>query len=116
MSEIKLLYVASPYRAKTKELRDLHVESARHLGTLAARLGWFPVMPTVNTHRLGDLVPDAPEKLWLEGTAQLLRRCDAVLFGPGWENSEGCKGELVIAKEMGLDVFYETRELPNLVS
>lgn len=37
-----------------------------------------------------------------------MRRCDKVLFLPGWENSRGCQAEMSEAKRLGMDIEIET--------
>ena len=38
-----------------------------------------------------------------------MRRCDKVLFLPGWENSRGCQAEMAEAKRLGMDIEIEVR-------
>lgn len=37
---------------------------------------------------------------------ELERRCDAVLFCPGWENSAGCKAEMAVSLQQGMIIDY----------
>lgn len=38
-----------------------------------------------------------------------MRRCDKVLFLPGWEDSKGCQAEMAEAKRLGMDIEFERR-------
>lgn len=45
------------------------------------------------------------------GDLHILRRCDAVLTIPGWQDSPGSKMELRLAKDLGIPVFHSLKEL-----
>jgi hypothetical protein len=51
----------------------------------------------------------APDEFWLEGTLELLRRCDGIVMTEGWQRSEGSKGELGFAREHQM-LAWETIE------
>lgn len=109
-----MLYVAAPYRAKTTAELQQNVAVARHIGKLAARKGWFPVMPTVNTAMFDRDFPDLDDdEFWLEGTAELMRRCDAVVMSPGWSQSAGARAELLEAQRRGIPVFMSVDDMPS---
>lgn len=36
----------------------------------------------------------------------LEKRCDAVIFCPGWEDSSGCKAEMAFALQRGMDIDF----------
>jgi hypothetical protein len=42
----------------------------------------------------------------LEGTLEMLRRCDAVIVDGRWESSAGTRGEVVEALRLGLPILY----------
>ena len=48
-----------------------------------------------------------PDEVWLEGTLELLRRCDAALFLEGWEQSEGSRAEMDEADRLRVAVLYD---------
>lgn len=109
---MKLVYVAGPYRAATREWVGQNVAAARHLGRLCAQIGWFPVMPTVNTAHFDHDFPGlADDQFWLDGTLELMKRCDAVVLVDGWQHSSGARGEVKLADELGIPVCSSTAEL-----
>lgn len=109
-----VVYVAAPYTGVTREHTASNVAAARHVGQLCARKGWMPLMPTVNTAHFERDFPDVGSyEFWMAGTESLLRRCDAVIFVDGWENSHGCRCELQVASELGIPRFFSVRELPH---
>lgn len=112
---IKTVYVAGPYRAPTREAVAQNVAAARHVGRLCAQKGWFPVMPTVNTAHFDHDFPElADDQFWLDGTLELMRRCDAVVLVDGWQHSSGARGEIEEARKLGIKVYLSSGTLPKL--
>jgi len=107
-----LLYVAGPYRAATRAAIAANIERARQVGILAARLGWYPVIPHCNTAHM-ELDADNGDDFWLAGTLEMMTRCDAVVLVPGWETSAGTAGEIAKADQIGLTVFRDPSHLPS---
>jgi hypothetical protein len=108
MSRVLLVYVAGPYRAPTAWGVERNIQRARDLGALVAQAGAYPVIPHSNTSHFDGLAPDA---LWLDGTIELLRRCDAVIVVDCWEQSSGTRAELAEANDRRLPVFFELADL-----
>ncbi len=112
---MKLVYVAGPYRAETREGVAQNVAAARHVGRLCVQKGWFPVLPTVNTAHFDHDFPGlADDQYWLDGTMEMMRRCDAVVLVDGWQYSSGAKAEIEEARKMGLKVYMSSHVLPEL--
>lgn len=112
---MKLVYVAVPYRSETREGVAQNVAAARHVGQLCVRKGWFPVLPTINTAHFDHDFPGlADDQYWLDGTMELMRRCDAVVLVDGWQYSSGAQGEIEEARKLGLKVYANTNVMPQL--
>lgn len=107
-----VVYIAGPYRGRTRAAVELNIQSARALGLLAARKGWSPIIPHANTGHLDLVAPDLQDRFWLEATLELMRRSDAVLLCPGWENSEGTQAEVAEATRTGIPVIHSLHALP----
>jgi nucleoside 2-deoxyribosyltransferase len=105
---MKLVYVAGPYRAPTGWGIEGNIQRARELGAMVAQAGAYPVIPHSNTSHMDGLAPDA---LWLDGTLELMRRCDAVIFTLDWERSTGARAERAEAERLGLSCFENIFEL-----
>ena len=113
MMPIPHIYVAAPYRAKTPQAVEANIAAARHVGQLMVRRGWHPVLPTVNTGMMDRDYPGMrPDQWWLDATAGLMLRCDAVVLTPGWEYSEGCRSEIRLAEKHGIQVWHP-HEVPE---
>lgn len=78
---------------------------------MATHKGWFPVIPHSNTGHL-DKKAKRPDEFWLEGTMEMMRRCDAVLLCPGWTTSSGTKAEIREAQALGIPIYEHYTELP----
>lgn len=101
---MKLIYVAGRYRSSTPEGVELNIQAATHIGVIASEKGWYPVIPHTNTQHFERLT-DKPDEFYLDGTLELMYRCDAVVMVPGWCTSEGAINEHREALERGMAVF-----------
>ena len=105
---MKIIYCGGSYRAPTVWQVEQNIQAARQLGAEVARRGAYPVIPHANTAHFDGLQDD---EFWLNGTLELLRRCDAVMLVPGWRGSSGTCGEVEEAHRLGLPVFESIGEL-----
>lgn len=107
--DMKVIYVAGKYQAKTEWGL---VQNIRHAERVALELwgkGWAVICPHKNTAHFGGFLDDAEldHQLWLNGDLELLRRCDAIYMLNNWETSRGARMELELAKNLGLEIYYE---------
>lgn len=110
---MKLIYVAGPFRGKTPWDVAENVRRAERLALDVWKLGAAAVCPHLNTAHFDKTAPDA---LFLEGTLEMMRRCDAVVVVDGWEKSSGTLAELEVAQERGLPVFLGLESLRHWLS
>jgi len=106
-----IIYIAGRYRADKELMVDRHVAVAEYFGILVMEKGHFPLIPHTNTGRFERMV-DYPDRIYLEGTMDLLRRCDGILMIPGWRKSEGAVAELEKAKRDGHCIFMSIDDVP----
>lgn len=97
-----VIYVAGPFRAAHQWGIVENVRAAERIGLMIANAGAMPLIPHANTAHFHGL---QTAQFWLDGTMELLRRCDAAIFLPRWRHSAGSVGEF---REAGL------RGLPRL--
>ena len=107
---MKLVYIAGPFRGPTAWDVAENVRNAERVGLEVAKAGHMPVVPHANTQHFHGQLDDA---FWLEGTLELLRRCDAVVLVPGWEKSSGTRAEVREARRIGITVYSSVGELQS---
>jgi hypothetical protein len=106
---MKLVYVAGPYRGKSTWKIDRNINAAREWGMLVALCGAYPVIPHSNTAHFDGTLDD---KFWLDGTLELLSRCDGSIFIPGWIASSGSRGEWALAERLNIPAL-DLEEVPH---
>jgi hypothetical protein len=102
-----MIYLASPYTAKTKEEMEENYQRVLNLtGKIISKRHnvWSPI---VHTHLLA-LQFDLPKdfEFWKNYNHDFIRRCDAlwVVCLPGWKDSKGVADEISFAKTIGIPV------------
>lgn len=103
-----VVYIAGPFRGKTAWDVAQNIRVAEHLGMEVAEAGFMPLIPHANTANFDGTLND---QFWIDGTAELLLRCDALLTTSDWERSSGARGEVKLAKEQGIPVFHTLADL-----
>lgn len=103
---MKVVYIAGAFRARTAWDIQQNVRAAEAAGLAVAKLGAMPLIPHKNTEHFHGQLTDA---FWIEGTAVLLLRCDAVyVFNrDDVERSAGTRGEVKLAVERGIPWFAD---------
>jgi hypothetical protein len=95
---MKVIYVAGPFRGPTAWDIAENIRDAERIGLLVARAGAMPLIPHANTAHFHGQRDD---QFFLDGTLELLRRCDAAVFIPGWHGSMGSLGEYAECLRLG---------------
>ena len=109
---MKVIFIAGPYRADSQYQVGKHIRAAENAAQMVWMWGGVALCPHLNT-ALFEGLPGTDDDTWLQGTMELLRRCDAVLMVPGWPNSEGAKAEREEAERLGLPVFFGREQLAH---
>ena len=107
----RLVYIAGPYRGRDSWEVERNIFRARELGAEAASRGFMPVIPHANTAHFAGA-----DEFWLEGTLELMRRCDEVWVLPDWTRSSGTRGEVAEALRLGLPVYHAGDPLAPLTA
>ena len=98
---MKLIYIAAPYSDDPEKNTEIARAAADRIKADGRA---FPVTP----HLLGG--HGEPEYMYA-GTLELMRRCDAVLALPRWDQSRGALAEVRAADRAQQPVFYDEAEL-----
>lgn len=99
---MKLIYIAGPFRGTTPWDVECNVRASETLALAVWRMGAAALCPHTNT-RFFD--KQREDKVFLEGTLEMLRRCDAMILGDNWRRSSGTKCEIREAFRLGIPVF-----------
>ena len=111
---MKVIYIAGRFRGKTPWDVEQNVRKAEAFSLEVARMGGMPLCPHANTRFFDGQIDD---QFWIEGTAELLRRCDAIALVPGnWLGSGGTAGEIRIAVDRRMQIFCETADNAALIA
>jgi len=115
-----LVYIAGPFsgkgatreeqRADTEKKIARAVARAVALGLKVAKLGAYPVIPHANAAH-PEFEDVQPYRFWIDGTGELLLRCNAVLFTDDWADSSGARGENELAINAGIPRFFHLSDL-----
>jgi len=104
---MKVIYIAGKYRAKHPYLIQENIDKAKEVAKQVWAAGHVAICPHLNSINFEGL---NTEQHFIDGTLELMRRCDAVLLVPGWKLSEGTLGEIKEAKRLEIPVFKELDE------
>lgn len=100
---MKVVYIAGKFRGPTPWDVAENVRNAERYALAVAKLGAMPLCPHSNTQHFDG---QCTEHFWLDGTLELLKRCDAMVVVPGWGKSQGTIGEIEYCRWVGKPVFY----------
>lgn len=101
---LPLIYIAGKFRGPTPLDVRRNVEAARDLGFRVAQAGGYPVIPHTMTV---DFDKQLTDEFWLQGTMELLKRCDAIVLTANWMQSSGARAELVMAESLNMPSWFD---------
>ena len=96
--------------AKTMATVEANIKQARDVAAELFRAGHMPFCPHTMTAHFEAHFPDIPDSVYLRSGLEWLTQCEAVVFLPGWEDSEGSQVEKTYATYLGLPCYI----YPNL--
>ena len=99
---MRLVYLAGPFRgANTWEIEE-NVRRAERLALRVWQAGAACICPHANTRFYQGAAPD---RVWLDGDMEIVRRCDALMMTEDWERSRGATAERRLAIDCHMPVF-----------
>lgn len=105
---MKLVYVAGPFRGANSWEVENNIRRAETLALEVWRLGAAAICPHTNTRFFQGAALD---EVWLSGTLEMLRRCDAVMLTDDWQRSSGARAEAIQAVLRGIPTFTKLSDL-----
>ncbi len=118
-TKMKLVYIAGPYRAATRAGIDINIAAARGRALDLVEKSftelngeWYPMVPHTNTEHFDSVLPNVSDQYYLDGTMNLMLKCDAVLLTQPDADifSSGTKGEVSVANTCNIPVFRTLEE------
>lgn len=103
-----IVYISAPY---TRGDISRNIRNACLAGNEILKMGAIPLVPHLS-HLWHIISPKSYEE-WMEIDLALLPRTDGVLRLPG--KSEGADREVILAKKLGIPIYYSIQEIQELV-
>ena len=100
---MEVAFISGPYRAKTIRGIRRNIAAAESVALEYWGKGYAVICPHTNCALMDG---EAPDKVFLDGDMELLKRSDLCVMMRGWEKSEGAKAEHRFAKMNGIKVVY----------
>ena len=117
MKSMPILYISGPFSSND----NLHgveqnILTASKYALKAWKKGWAAICPHKNTSGYQHI--DLPYEIWINGDLAFIDRLDvkkgdALLMLPDWEQSKGAQLEHEFAKQKGLTIYYAKYGIPN---
>jgi hypothetical protein len=108
-----LVYLACPYSDPDPAICELRFEQVNSAAAVMMRVGLHVFSPISHCHPIAKVgaLPLGWD-YWESYDRAILKTCAAlvVLMLPGWDKSTGVTGEIRIAKELDLPIFYVYRQ------
>ena len=101
---MNVVYIAGKFRDATPYKIHCNVIKAEEAALMIWQSGDVALCPHLNTQNFQGELPDG---IFLDGCLELLRRCDAIYMLSNYKDSVGSLAELELAKELGLEIYYE---------
>ena len=106
MKQVKLTYLACPFRHTDTFIQKKRCAAAHYVAALLSSQGHHVFSPLTHNEILIDLIRNMPKEHWLEFDLAILSVCQRLLILKleGWEDSKGIQLEVAFAKKKGIPV------------
>ncbi len=107
-----MIYLASPYSDPDPLVRKARYEAACDRAALMLADGRLVYAPVVYGHALAERGLPGDWAFWEQHNHAMLSRSTSLLILtlPGWQESEGVRAEIAIARSLGLPVRHDAAE------
>jgi len=106
-NSMRVVYIAGAYRANTEWGIVQNIRKAEEKALELWGKGFVVLCPHKNTERFQGSLPD---RVFLDGCLELLKRCDALYLLSNWKTSEGSKEEFKLAVKLGKEIILEDED------
>jgi hypothetical protein len=109
-----LVFVTGPYSAPTETGIQANIRKAIEIGRVLFEKGYYPIVPHVLVKEYYK--PEAESAIFgyeplLKYTMAIARKCDILLL---YESSPGADRERRLAESLGIPVYFDVDDLPDL--
>lgn len=111
---MKLVYITGPYMGDNYHQTEGYITYAREWAEKVARAGHAFYCPHLNAAHFDAIAPDVPKYFWREMNLDILRRCDALLLVPGWDNDEVTQRDVHYAEGWGIPVVVDIDQIAEI--
>ena len=105
---MRMIYIAGPISGNTIESLE-NIRAGIEAGKGEIHRGNAVIIPHFDYSLFLTGGPNPTLAQIQRNSMEQMRRCDKVLFLPGWEDSRGCQAEMAEAKRLGMDIEIEVR-------
>ena len=101
-------YLSGPMSSESALNRELFRLKALETAAWMWDAGVLHYSPHANSPAVGG--SDLSYETWMAMDLEVLRRCDWILMGEGWQDSLGCAREFNFAMNLGLKVLFTVEQ------
>ena len=109
-----LVFVTGPYSAPTTAGIGANIRRAIDIGRRLFQKGYYPIVPHLlvrEYYEYGSKSPIFGYEPLMEYTMAIVQKCDILLL---YESSPGADRERRLAESLGIPVYFDVDELPDL--
>ena len=100
-----IVYIIGPYRGDSDCETDMNIDEAKDVARQLWAEGFTAVCPHTNSAHFGGIITD---EAFCERYKELMHACAHAIFCvPGWQQSEGSRGEAELANKLGIPMFED---------
>ena len=105
---MRMIYIAGPISGNTIESLE-NIRAGIEAGKREIDRGYAVIIPHLDYSLFLAGGPNPTLAQIQRNSMEQMKRCDKVLFLPGWEDSRGCQAEMAEAKRLRMDIEIEVR-------
>lgn len=109
-----LVFVTGPYSAPTEAGVEANIRKATEIGRKLFQKGYYPIVPHLlvrEYYEYGSKSPIFGYEPLMKYTMAIAQKCDILLL---YESSPGADRERRLAEGLGIPVYFDVDDLPDL--
>lgn len=112
-----LIFISTPYSHQDKSIQEERFELCCEMVALLLNQGKFPISPIVHGHPTTKYGVSGDWKFWKDYCYEFIKSCKEVYVGDidGWDESQGVKEEIEMAKSLGKDIYLINHKTAEII-